>query len=199
MKLITKPGTFFNQLQWSSYHWFILVAFMVVAMVETQLGRDHHLYTALAQVAGNWLGTSADLGLWVVMFVRLATLLVGSFVLGVLVWFVGGLFGRHTSKRVLFRRLAVVFTVFLAGYLVHHLSKLNPNLAFVALGFYLWGMLLGYFAIREQFALNHLETIVIGLFLMIMVTSTWHFSHQALERVVAKDVAAHKMPRARAR
>jgi hypothetical protein len=53
---------------------------------------------------------------------------------------------------------------------------------------YVWGLVLGYFALREQFELNHLETVVLGLFALLLVTSSWHFSNHVLERVARETV-----------
>lgn len=194
MRLLTKPATFFNQLQWSTHHWIILVAFLGLATIETQVGRNQALYQAWALLLERRLGLSLDAALWVVTAFRLAILIAGSVAVSTVIWFVGHLFGRRTSKRVLFRRLAVVFTVLLAGYTASHLTGAYPALAFVSLVMYLWGLVLGYFAIREQFALNHLETVVVGLFALLLVSSSWHFSNHVIEKAARGQVAVKATP-----
>jgi len=195
VRLLVKPGTFFNQLQFSTHHWIILIAFMVIASLETHLGRQHYFYQIFAdQVSANF-GLTWNQAIWVVTSIKLAFMLVGSFALASFIWIVGNLFGRRTSKRVLFRRLSVVFTVFLGAYTAQHLALGNENFTLMAMGLYAWGLILGYFAIREQFALNHLETLVLGLFALLVVVSSWHFSNHAMEmaaRTQIQEIAVKK-------
>ena len=201
LRLFLNPASFFGQLQFSRHHWVLLLAFLGVATLETQVGRQHALYEMYANSLVNHVGLSWDAAIWTVTAVKLVVMLLGSFALSSFIWMVGNLFGRRTSKRVLFRRLAVVFTVFLAGYTANHMADNVPTLALVSLLLYVWGLVLGYYAIREQFELNHLETVVLGLFALLLVTTTWHFSNHALE-VAARDSvrgAKHAQPMISAR
>jgi len=186
IRLFLNPASFFGQLQFSRHHWILLLAFLGVAAVETQVGRQHALYEMYANTLVNRAGMSWNAAIWTVTAAKLVVMLFGAIMLSSFIWMVGNLFGRKTSKRVLFRRLAVVFTVFLAGYTANHLADTMPWLALGSILFYVWGLVLGYFAIREQFELNHLETMVLGLFALLLVTSTWHFSNHVLE-IVARD------------
>ena len=43
-RFFLRPNVFFNQLQWSSSHWFILVAFFLISAVETHVGKYSDLY-----------------------------------------------------------------------------------------------------------------------------------------------------------
>lgn len=181
IRLLVKPGTFFNQLQWSTHHWFILISFLMIASIETHVGKQHYFYQVFADVVSARFGISWAQAIWVVTSLKLAFMLAGSFLLASFIWMVGNIFGRRTSKRVLFRRLSVVFTVLLAGYTLEHLGTTHPDLNLVALALYGWGAALGYFALREQFALNHLETAVLGAFAMLTVVSSWHFANHAME------------------
>ena len=187
IRLLVKPGAFFNQLQWSAHHWIILVTFLGLAVVETQVGTQANLYNVYANVLQSHLGVDIKSALWIITFAKLIILMAGAYAISTVVWFVGALFGRASSQRVLFRRLAVVFTVFLAGYTASHLA-----FSFVTLFFYGWGIVLGYFAIREQFELNHLETVVVGLFALFLVTSSWQFTNNIFETVAVKSQLAVK-------
>ncbi len=188
VRLLIKPGTFFNQLQWSTHHWIILIAFMIVASLETHLGKSHYFYQVFADSLTSRTGMSWNQAIWLVTSIKLAVMVAGSFVLASFVWLVGNMFGRRTSKRVLFRRLAVVFTVLLAGYTLQHVAKTDENLQLFAYGLYIWGLILGYFAIREQFNLNHLETMVLGIFALLAVTSSWHYANHFMERAARQEL-----------
>ncbi len=180
IRFIVKPQTFFNQLQWSRNHWMIMLSFLGLALVETQVGRQHQLYSAFASFLQYQWGVSSAVAVWVVMAARLSFMLVGAMAISSIIYLVGSLIGQSNSRRVLFRRLAVVFTVFLAGFIAQHFGDTKPNLAFVSLALYAWGLFLGYIAIREQFSLNHLQTSVILAFAALLVTSTWQLSNRAI-------------------
>ena len=188
VRLLVKPGTFCNQLQRSTHHWIILIAFMIVASLETHLGQQHYFYQIFADVLSARFGITWNQAIWAVTSLKLAFMLAGSFILASFIWVVGNLFGRRTSKRVLFRRLAVVFTVLLAAYTAQHAGLNNEPYALLSMGLYAWGLILGYFAIREQFALNHLETVVLGLFALLVVVSSFHFSNHVMETAARTQI-----------
>ncbi len=127
LRIFVKPGTFFNQLQWSSHHWLIMVAFLGIAAIETQVGRSHALYHNYALLLTGRLGLSLDAALWTITFAKLITMVVGAFAMSSVIWVIGSLFGRRTSRRVLFRRLSVVFTVLLGAYTAQHLIDTFPE------------------------------------------------------------------------
>ncbi len=187
LRILYKPTTFFNQLQWSTHHWMLLAAFLGIAIVETQTGRQHALWLWSASVFEARLGVSLNVALWIVTFLKLTILLAGSFAIANTVWFLGSLFGRRTSRRVLFRRLSVVFTVLLAGYTASHFTGQVPYAMYVSYALSVWAVLLGYFAIREQFGLTHMETSVLGLFALFMALSSWHFTNHAWEKMVKQE------------
>ncbi len=181
MRFLVRPGTFFNQLQWSTHHWIILLSFLVIAAIETHVGRQQAFYQVFADLVVERTGMSWDFSMWLVTVAKLTVMLCGAFSVASAVWFVGNLFGRRTSKRVLFRRLAVVFTVLLAAYTAQHLVDPIPFFVMAAPVLYAWALILAYFAIREQFALNHVETLVMGLFALLLVSSSWHVSNHVME------------------
>ena len=188
IRLLLKPGTFFNQLQWSPYHWLILVGFLVAASVETQLGSSSRLFQWYADFLTLRYGLSLSLALWIVTAARLAFLLTGAWVVSVLIWIVGSLLGQHSSRRVLFRRLAVVFTILLAAFTSHHLSTEYEYASLVSLALYAWGITLGYFAISEQFRLSRFQGAVVVLFAALFITQLWRYSTVVL-RVTAIEQA----------
>ena len=188
LRLVVRPGAFFNQLQWSTHHWLIMLAFLVIASIETHVGRQHLYFQVYAEMLTARFGLSYNMAIWVVTSVKMALMVAGTFALATAIWIVGNIFGRRTSKRVLFRRMAVVFTVLLAGYTANHLVNVYPVASIASIALYLWGVVLGYFAIREQFALNHVETIVIGAFALLMVSTSWHYSNQYMETTAKRHM-----------
>lgn len=194
LRLLFKPGTFFGQLQWSTHHWFILFAFLAIASVETQLGKFTDVYQTYALLLQNQFSLTFDQALWVITFSKLGLMLLGTYVLVTFIWIVGNLLGAKKSKRVLFRRLAVVFAVFLAGYTAQHMTEYSPHFLLAAVLLYSWGLFLGYFAIREQFELTVLETTIVSLFAVLLVSSSWHYSTHIAEAVAKNQVSALVKP-----
>jgi hypothetical protein len=187
VRLITQPKTFFSQLQWSTHHWFIMLTFLALALVETQTGAHVALYQRYAAVLSANFGLSLEASTWLIALAKLGIMLWGAASLASILYIVGSLFGRETSRRVFSRRIAVVFTVFLAGYTAQHGITQFPWLLAVTIGLYAWGLLLGYLALREQFELTHLETGVLGTFAILLVTLSWHITDHVIE-------AASRMP-----
>lgn len=184
-----QPWTFFNQLQWSRNHWLILLSFLVLATVETQVNHHHHVYASMAHLLEARFGIGLSLALWLIMAARLASMLLGTYLIVLAIYFVGGLFGRGSnSQRVFFRRLAVVFTVVLAAFTVQALGAGTPWMPIVTIILYAWGAILGFFAIREQFSLNAVEAIFMSLFAFFLVGTTWQVSQKLFESAVEKQV-----------
>jgi hypothetical protein len=197
LRLLVKPGTFFNQLQWSSHHWIILFLFLAVAAAETHIGKSQAIFQIFSDSLAAKSGLSIEMATWLVIAMKLSATLLASFILATVTWFLGSLFGRRTSKRVLFRRLSVVFTVFLAAYTLQQLALKQSHIDYIIAGFYVWGVVLGYFAIREQFALTHIETMVIGLFALMMLVTSFHFANHVLEKAARQELMSlAKMPKA---
>ncbi len=182
VRLLVKPGAFFNQLQWSSHHWVILILFLAVAAVETHVGKSQAIYHVFVESVQMKTGIPAQMATWVVIAAKLAATLLAAFVLVLFTWCVGNLFGRRTSKRVLFRRMSVVFTVFLAAYTLSQIPIAEKWAGYTVTGLYVWGLVLGYFALREQFALTHVEGVVLGVFVLLTLVMSFHFSNHFLER-----------------
>lgn len=182
MRLFVQPGTFFNQLQWSKHHWYILFAFLFISAIEAHVGKQHSLYQVYANFLAQNLGLGFDIALWTVVASKLVLMLIGAFVTASLIWFVGNLIGAKNSRRVLFRRLAIVFTVGITAYTTKHLEPLFPWMGTASFFLYFWALLLGYFALREQFVLTHLETAFVAAFSILLVISSWHYSNHLFER-----------------
>lgn len=202
-RLVLKPQQFFNQLQWSTHHWFILLTFLIVIGVESHIGQQRALYHWLAQSLSQQTGISFDITLWFVVSAKLLIIFLASYLSATLIWLVGSLIGERNSHRVLFRRLAVVFTVVVSAYTSHHLTYLYPWMETLSFFLYTWGLLLGYFAIREQFALSHFETSVVGVFAIILVISSWVGTNrlmvaaaQKYNQEIAKTSQSHTTPKA---
>jgi hypothetical protein len=187
-RFFVSPGTFFNQLQWSPHHWFILISFLSLAVVETLVGKRQAVYEVYATFLQKNLGLSMNQALWVLLAGKLTILLAGAFIVASIIWVVGNLFGRHGSRRVLFRRLAVVFTVLLGAYTAQHLAALDPWFGILSAALYFWGLFLGYLALREQFSLTHMETAVVGGVALLRGTSARHYSHHLLEAALRSQV-----------
>lgn len=170
-----------NQLQWSSHHWLILAAFLTLSTLETLLGSSRGFYWEVVQVLQSRLGLSENLAYGSIIAGKLVLMVGGAYALSLGVWFAGSLFGKRTSQRVLFRRLAIVFTFLLTGYLMQ-VAFTQHEVVFVAgYAFYLWGLVLGYFSIREHFALNTVESLAVGMFALLLVTSSWHYSSHFID------------------
>lgn len=185
-RLFLKPQQFFNQLQWSTHHWLILLAFFIVTGVESHLGTQSNLYRWLADSLSQNTGLSTEITMWFVVSVKLAVIGTASYITAFLIWIIGSLIGERSSQRVLFRRLAVVFTVILSAYTAQHLKGFYPWMETVSFFLYTWGLLLGYFAIREQFDLTHFETSVVGVFAIFLVIGSWIGTNRIMVEAATK-------------
>lgn len=202
LRFLLHPGQFFNQLQWSRHHWYILFAFFIISGIEAQVGKQHSLYQVYANLIGTQTGIGMDLALWLVVAAKIFLLLGGSFLLVSVVWMVGNFIGQRNSRRVLARRLAVVFTVALAAYTAHHLEHYIDWMQTASFFLYFWAFLLGYFALREQFALTHMETAFMGVFTVFLVATSWHYSNRFFEKTAERaihEIAAKPMVRSGAK
>jgi len=203
-RLFLKPQQFFNQLQWSTHHWLILLAFLVITGVEAHLGNQRALYHWMAQNLTQQTGVSFDITLWFIVSAKLLVIFLASYLSATLIWLIGSVIGERNSHRVLFRRLAVVFTVILSAYTAQHLIHLYPWMETLSYFLYVWGLLLGYFAIREQFNLTHFETSVVGVFAIILVVSSWMGTNrlmveaaQKYNQEIAKSQAVKSQPKSK--
>lgn len=187
VRLFVKPGTFFGQLQWSTHHWLILVGFFIASAVETQLGSAQSLYRWYASFLNIRFGMELGTALWVITFLRLSFLLVAAWLATQAIWIFGTLLGEHTSRRVLFRRMAVVFTILLSGYTAQHLSGQFEFAAVTAIILYVWGVSLGYFALSEQFRMGRLQTLATLLFAGLVISQGWRYSDVLLRAEAVKN------------
>ncbi len=182
VRFFVKPNTFVNQLQWSSHHTWLLLAFLIVAGVEAHVGRNHAVIAQFADSVAFRLGVSRDIGLWLMISVKLSCTLLAAYLISLLVWFVGSFLGSSSSQRVLFRRLSVVFTLVFAGYTSTHLTHIFPWMETASLFLFFWAALLGFFSLKEQFRLGLLETAFVGSFTALLVFSSWHYSNRFIEK-----------------
>ena len=176
-----------NQLQWSRNHWFIILSFLVLATVETQVSRHHGLYANFAHLLEVKWGIGLAVALWLVMATKLAVMLVGAYLIVLAIYFVGSLFGRSNSKRVFMRRLAVVFTVVLAGVTTQALGESTSWMWLISGALYAWGGLLGFHAVREQFELNLIEAALMSVFAFLLVGTSWQVSQKLFESAVEAE------------
>ena len=86
IRLLARPAAFFNQLQWSTHHWFIVVSFLSLAAIEAHVGRQQAMYHTFATILQSHLHLGVDASLWVVTALRLAFLVTGAFVVSSLIW-----------------------------------------------------------------------------------------------------------------
>lgn len=192
VRFFVKPNAFVNQLQWSSHHTWLLLAFLVIAGVEAHVGRSHVILESFADALSLRLGVGKEIGMWLFVSLKLASTLIGASLISIAVWFVGTFLGHSSSQRVLFRRLSVVFTLFLAAYTSTHLTHLYPWMETASLFVFFWGALLGFFSLREQFGLGFVETAFVGGFTALLVMSSWHYSNKLLEthaKTISEQIA----------
>jgi len=154
-----------------------MALFLGIATLEAQVGKQNLLYHSYATYLQHQWGVGLNIALWLIVAAKLAFVLAGAFAISSVVYLVGSIVGKPNSRRVLYRRLAVVFTVLLAGYTVAHFSTTHEVALYVSYALYAWGMLLGYIALRAQFELSHLETSIVAVFALLMVGATWQFSN----------------------
>lgn len=208
IRFFLKPSSFVTQLQWSSHHPWILAVFFLSALVETQLGPQGPVYAKLAVIFARDAALPLGLSIWILTFIKLAFLGVGAWFLTETIFFLGSLFGQPTSRRVLFRRLAIVFSLILLGQSALGLSESLPYAALLAGGFWIWALLLGFYTLREGFRLNGYEASAVGIFVLFLALGVWNFMSLSLQRVaraagptptvqIAKKPGAPRQPRFR--
>jgi len=197
VRFFVKPGAFVNQLQWSSHHTWILILFAAVAALEAHIGRNHAVIEQLGSALSYRLGWGQDFGIWLMVSLKLFFTLVVSYLISVAIWFVGSFLGRSSSQRVLFRRLSVVFTLTLMAHTSQHLIPLYPWMETAGLFLGLWAVLLGFFTLKEQFKIGFLETVFVGGFTALLISSSWHYSHRFLIRnahSISQEIAYRPLP-----
>lgn len=189
------PATFVNQLQWSRNHTLILFTFLGVAFVEGHVGFGRELNQQLAWLVSQRVGMDQDMALLAVTAARVLFLFIGAVSLSETLWWLGATFGRHTSKRVLYRRLAIVLTLLLGAYTLHASGSAEAlPWAWALSG---WGLVLSYLTLREQFMLNRLMAAALGLIAVSGIVMSWQvtdrMAQQATGHAIAEQVA--KAPR----
>jgi hypothetical protein len=197
VRFFVRPNAFVNQLQWSSHHTWLLLAFLIIAGVEAHVGRNHALIAHFADALSFRLGVGQEIGMWLMISAKLAVTLLAAFLITMAVWLVGSFIGHASSQRVLFRRLSVVFTLVLTAYTASHLTHVYPWMETASLFIYFWAALLGFFSLREQFRIGYLETLFVGGFTVLAIISTWHFSNRYMEKnatVISQQIAYQPLP-----
>ena len=81
MRFFAKPGTFMNQLQWSTHHWFFLTSFLILGVLETFTGSHQAIYQNFAYMIHNFTGVAFNIALGVVIAVKLILMLGGAFLI----------------------------------------------------------------------------------------------------------------------
>lgn len=197
VRFFVKPSAFVNQLQWSSHHTWILILFAAVAALEAHIGRNHLVVEKLATALSYRLGIGQEIGMWLMVSLKLLFTLAISYVISIAIWFVGSFLGRSSSQRVLFRRLSVVFTLALIAHTAQHLTHLYPWVETARLFTGAWAVLLGFFTLKEQFRIGFLETVFVAGFTALLITSSWHYSHRFLARnahSISQEIAYRPLP-----
>jgi len=197
VRFFVKPGAFVNQLQWSSHHTWILVLFTAVAALEAHIGRNQAVIEQLGSALAYRMGVSREMGVWLMVSLKLICTLTIAYLISAAIWFVGSFLGRSSSQRVLFRRLSVVFTLALITHTSQHLVQFYPWMETAGLFTGIWAILLGFFALKEQFGIGFLETLFIGGFTALLITSSWHYSNRFLERnahSISQEIAYRPLP-----
>lgn len=197
VRFFVKPNTFVNQLQWSSHHTWLMIAFLLVAGVEAHIGRNHLLIENFADALSFRLGVGKDLAMWLMVSFKLICTVAAAFLITLAVWCVGSFIGHSSSQRVLFRRLSIVFTLVLTAHTARHLTHLYPWMETASLFGFFWAALLGFFSLREQFKVGFLETAFLGGFTALLVVSTWHYSNRFLEKnahTISQQIAYRAIP-----
>lgn len=187
-RFFLKPRAFVNQLQWSRNHWGLLGLFLALASLESFLGPQYSLHRAIAWRISQTLHVQLELAivLWALGRALLVATLAGTVVFALSV--VGGFVGRPSSSRVLLRRLAVVFTVILAGSMLERLAFVDPALVtvgWVAIG---WGLMLGFLALREQFQVAALRASVLMAFAVFLSCMLWKVSEDSMRQAISKPL-----------
>jgi hypothetical protein len=186
LRFFFDPATFVNQLQWSKNHSWILLAFLGIAVTESQVGTGRELNLQLSWLLSRWAGVGRDQALFAVMAARVAVLFFGALSLAETIWWVADWFGYSTSKRVLKRRLVVVLTVLLSSYSLF--SSTDPTIQNVALGLLAWALLLNIFTLREQFRIGTLQAALLGLLASGFILASWKVSDQILHQVAGNSI-----------
>lgn len=187
-KFFLSPKTFFNQLQWSSRHYLILATFLGLAAVETYVGKHEQLYALFATLLQKRFHLSLNQALWAITFTKLLAMVSGAFIVSTILWTVAKFLGIHSSRRVLARRLAIVFTVLLGGYTLHHFANGSELIHYTVVGLYVWGSVLGYYALKEQFRLNYVEAVLASVATFLLVVGLWHFTTVTTMQVARSEV-----------
>ncbi len=201
IRLFLYPRIFFNQLQWSKNHVAILFSFLVITLIETQVSKDLMLYAGLVSPLVTQWHLSEDSAIWAITALRTA-LMVASFIsLVESLWFIGSLLGKEVSrsqqknsKRVFYRRMAVVSTIFLAGHTAYSLLYVHTTFCVIGILLYLWSLRLGYFAMQEQFQLHFKQLLVLGVVSMVIFLNSVYMVRSALQYIIWNLIGSKLLP-----
>jgi len=190
IRFFIRPATFINQLQWSRHHGMILLAFLGIALLESQIGVGRALNLQLSWLLAEGSGLDRDQALFLVMLGRMAFLLAAVFCASEAIWWLVARFGFQTSKRVLYRRLAVVSTMVLASYAMF--ASIEPGAQLMGALFFGWGLILSYLTFREQYQFSQVTSLVLGILAVGAVEFTWQYSDQFVQNTASSQIAQHQ-------
>lgn len=182
VRLIARPATFMNQLQWSRRHWFIISLFLGLGVIETFVGRNIKSYEFIANRIQLIFGFREDISFIFLLVIKLFLMLFILFFISYFIWLVGGFFNHRASLRVLIRRFATAFSILLLGYIIPFLLP-GTFILLLKYGFYFWGITLSFFLVKEQFNLTFIESFVVGCLSVLIAISIWHFSNIGLSKI----------------
>jgi hypothetical protein len=189
IRLITNPAAFINQLQWSRNHAWILLTFLGLAIVESQIGTTKALNAQLSWLLANHTHMARDQAMFLVMVGRIAALFLGALLLTEVFWKIGARLGRASSKRVLQRRLSIVYTFLLGSYILA--TILNSDQQIWAGLVFGWGLLLAYVTFREHFNLDRFAAIVLGLVAVAAIVVSWQQADRFVQKTTSQAMAKH--------
>jgi hypothetical protein len=197
IRLATNPAAFMNQLQWSRNHAWILLTFLGLAIVESQMGATKALNAQLSWLLANEAHIARDQALVLVMVARIAALFVGAQLLTQIFWLIGARLGRASSKRVLTRRMSIVYTFLLGSYILA--TTLNNDQQVWAALVFGWGLILAYVTFREHFNLDRYAAIVLGLVavgsIVVSFQQADRYAQKSASQAIAKQVAKSRIHR----
>lgn len=193
------PAIFVNQLQWSTNHAWILVAYLGLTIVESQVGYGRALNAQAAWLLSSHSGIARDQALFLVMVARIAFFFIGALSLAETVWWLGVRLGRSTSKRVLQRRVAVVLAFMLTGYTL--MGALGADWQWAVWAVFAWGLMISYLTMREQFALGPVTAALLAVITISSAVLSWQVTDRvaqtAASYAIADQVAKTKAVRPR--
>ena len=193
MRLFIRPWTFFNQLQWSQHHYRILFFFFVLSWIQGMVYGYERWSLLATRYAASFLGIKAEFAFVGVLFFRSAVMVLGLWGISWVAFFLGSFIGERGSFRVLFRRLAIVFSIYLVALIVEKSSWVGSSELryWLGMGFRLWSLVLGFFALYEHFHLEWASALLVMITLLVTLGAFKKVSVDLTTRYLVAKVYSH--------